>query len=389
MAEARTALAALGPAADPILLAYHPSFTTNPYQAMLYRAAGEHGIAAVRMPGITQLDELTAMHAGGTRTVLHVHWLTEVLRDAPDEASADRLARAFLDRLDRYREAGGRIAWTVHNILPHEARLEASEAWLAGQVAARADVIHVLATGTRAFVAPYYDLPEDRILQVPLPSYRGVYEDAVSRADARRTLGLGPDELVLASIGSIRPYKGLDELLAAWADPAVAAALGPERRLLIAGVPLPAPGIEALLARARRAPRVLVDARKLAPDELQVFLRAANVAVLPYRRGLNSAALMLALTFGLPVIVPAGGGLAEIVQPAFARTFEPGDAGSLRDVIGRARELATPEAAAAAGAAADAFDPTELSHRFAIALRARLDAAAPPTWQHGPAQSEE
>ena len=84
--------------------------------------------------------------------------------------------------------------------------------------------------------------------------------------------------------------------------------------------------------------------------------------------------MMLALTFGLPVIVPTGGGLAEVAKPTFARTFDPGTPGALAAALRDAHALATPAAAAAAAAAAAEMDPTVLSHQFAISLREKLDA---------------
>ena len=368
--EATAALRAMaGASTAPMVVGYYPRFVTNPYQALLYAAVREHGLAPVPLREPEQIRELAALQASGIDTVLHLHWLHLVLRDASSKRDADRLARTFLERLDRYLALGGRLAWTVHNILPHDARYEGTESTLSAGIAARSHVIHVLAAGTRDYVAPLYDLPADRILHVPHPSYRGAYQDHVSRLDARHELGLMPDELVLAVVGVIRPYKGLDELLDAWDQ----VDLDGPRRLVIAGAPTEQPGVERLIERAAVDPRVLIDARKVPADEIQLYLRSADVAVLPYRRSLNSGALMLALTFGVPVIVPAGGGLAELVEPSFARTFDSGDPASLVEALRRAPELATPEAALAAEAAADALDPMLLSHRFATGLRELLE----------------
>jgi beta-1,4-mannosyltransferase len=367
--EATAALRALTGSPEPrLLLGFYPSFVTNPYQALLYGAVREHGIAPVRLQRVDQFGELEALQAAGIDTALHLHWLHPILADAAGARDADRLVRQFLDRIGAYRAAGGRVVWTVHNILPHETRFESAEAQLSAEVAARSDVIHVLAGGTRKFVAPYYDLPADRILHVPHPSYRGAYQDHVSRLDARHELGLMPDELVLAVVGAIRPYKGLNELMDAWAQVDLE---GP-RRLLIAGASTEDAANEALVTRAAVDPRIIIDPRKIPADEMQLFLRAADVVVLPYRRSLNSGALMLALTFGLPVIVPAGGGLAEVVAPSFSTTFEPDDPASLVAALREAPALATADAARAAAAAAAALDPTELSHRFASGLLAML-----------------
>jgi glycosyltransferase involved in cell wall biosynthesis len=277
--------------------------------------------------------------------------------------------------LDAFRATGAPLLWTVHNILPHEARFEALEASLAAEVAQRADVIHVMAERTPEHVAPYFELPRDRLLHVPHPSYAGAYEDHVSRLEARHQLGLLPDQVVFLVLGAIRAYKGLEELVDAWTGLAPAE---PPGILVVAGDPSEDPDVASLLARTAVLPDVLVDARKIPADEMQHFLRAADVAVLPYRRALNSGALMLALTFGLPVVVPADGALAEIVDPSYAVTFAAGDREDLAAALTAARRLVGPAATAAALAAAARHDPAEVSTRFALGLRERLAARRPP-----------
>jgi glycosyltransferase involved in cell wall biosynthesis len=366
--EAVTAFRAVAGADEPVLLAAHPSYHTNPYQSLLYSAAWEHGIAPVRMPRTSQLEELGTLQDSGIPTVLHLHWLHPIQRDATSASDARSLGASFVADVDRYLGRGGRLAWTVHNILPHETRYEDAEIALTAAIASRAHVIHVLTAGTRDLVAPYYDLPAERILHVPHPSYRGAYADHVSRHDARHELGLHADEFVVLALGAIRPYKGLDELLDAWQD----VPRDRPRRLVIAGTPADLPEVDALVERAAVDPRVLIDARPIPAEEIQHFMRAADVAVLPYRRALNSGALMLALTFGLPVIVPDGGGLAEMVDTAFARTFAAGDRASLAAALARAPGLATYEARRLAAEAAARHDPAELSRRFAEGLRGRL-----------------
>jgi len=107
---------------------------------------------------------------------------------------------------------------------------------------------------------------------------------------------------VFGLVGHLRAYKGLDELLDAFE---ALAALPPDarrRRLLIAGTPGADPSIDALLGRARVHPDVVVDARRIPAEELSIPLRASDVIVLPYGSSLNSGALLLALSFGRPVI---------------------------------------------------------------------------------------
>ena len=369
--EALAALRALEAApSDPLLLGYHPIARLNPYHSLLYQRAWQSGIGPVRIIRDETFPEITDLSRLGFATALHLHWLNLVLANARSakEARKDRLA--FLNRLDRYRDAGGRIVWTVHNLLPHGMRFEDEEAQLSADIVERASVVHTMAAGTRDLVAPWFSIPPEKVLQVAHPSYLRAYEDRISREQARHELGLLPDEAVHVVLGAIRPYKGLTELLDAWD---AIAGDGTPRRLVIAGGPSDEPGIAELLERAAIHPSVLLHAGQVAPADVQIYLRAADVAVLPYVRSLNSGALLLALTFGLPAVVPAGSGLAEVVDERCSATFAVDDPNSLVAALRAVEDLRTPAARAAALEIAQRHDPAVVSERFATGLRERLD----------------
>ena len=101
------------------------------------------------------------------------------------------------------------------------------------------------------------------------------------------------------------------------------------------------------------------------------------MAVLPYEHVLNSGVLLLAVTFGLPVVAPSGLGMGELVSAAFARTFAPGDRAALLGALRGADELIEPGAREQARDAALAFaaehHPDGISGAFAQAsLKGRL-----------------
>ncbi|HEY2917085.1 MAG TPA: glycosyltransferase [Candidatus Limnocylindrales bacterium] len=368
LADAYAGLAVAAPdAGTPFVLGYYPTVTNNPFQSLLYDQALDLGIVPVGLRAEMQLDELELLQAGATQTLLHLHWLHPVLRAATSASLAASERGRFVRRLDRYLASGGRLAWTIHNVLPHEARFRDEEARLCAAIAERAAAIHVLTERTSELVRPYFELPPERVFHVSHPSYAGAYPDTVSRREARQRLRLGRDELVVVALGAIRPYKGLDRLLAAWA------AIGAEgRRLVIAGPATDEPGVAALLERARQTPGVIVDPRKVPGIDVQVFLRSADVAVFPYLEGLNSGALALAQTFGLPAIVPTGTGLADALGPGAGRTYDPKTPDGLADALRDARAMATPEARAAASATLEGRDPASVSRAFATELRSRL-----------------
>ena len=367
--------------ARPIVLATWPLDTRNPFQALLTSRAEEGGIVPIGMDRTADLTDpealpaLAALRGDGVLVVLHLHWLARVLRGVASETEGRERIAAFLASLDAFRAAGGRLVWTVHNVLPHGTRWEALDRDLRREVVARADIVHVLSAGTVEAAAPWYEIPAAKVLHVPHPAYTGVYPDDVSDAEARARYGIKSDDVVFGFVGNLRPYKGLDDLLATFEAVVGSASAGaPRRRLLIAGKPADDPSIAALLEQTRANPDVVVDARPIPVGELSIPVRASDVVVLPYRASLNSGALLLALTFGRPVIAAASPHVSETVGPDASITFEAGDREALEHAFREAARLMTPDARAAALATAARFDPEALSRQFSAALRDRLVA---------------
>ena len=106
--------------------------------------------------------------------------------------------------------------------------------------------------------------------------------------------------------------------------------------------------------------------------DLQRYLNAADIAVLPYRRSLNSGVLLLAMSFGLPAIVPALSSTREVITEDFAVTFDPGHSDDLLRAMRTSDRLLNPAARAAARARAEAFNANTLSAHFFSELRLRL-----------------
>jgi glycosyltransferase involved in cell wall biosynthesis len=224
--------------------------------------------------------------------VLHIQW-----------SRLPSLDRPFLQAV---RRLGIPIVHTIHNVRSSfaDARMVAR----LGEVYKLVDafVLHAQAN-QRDFAALYPSLDPRKMAIVPLisPPY-GYPIPTGARALARQAYGFDQDDLVLLAFGIIRHYKGLALLLDAF-----------ERlpqdvrcRLLIVGRP-DSPQDSADLARARAMGGVVVDERFVPTSEVWRVLHAADVAVLPYREATQSAALIQAMDFGLPVIVSAVGALAE------------------------------------------------------------------------------
>lgn len=333
----------------------------NPYQSLLYRDLGRIGVQAHPVAGLRR--HLEARAGSGTPGVLHVHWTTPVLRSVRRPGRARVKTDAIVAALEGFREAGGRLVWTVHNALPHEAVFLEQETRLVQALAEQADLVHVLSAATPAAVGPQLRLPRSRTVCIPHSSYLGVYPDQVTRAEARESLGLAPDDRVLLAFGHLRPYKDLDRLL-----DEVDGSEDPRLRLLVAGHLSAEPGAGELRDRLAASTRTRSQTHRVADDEIQVWMRAADLAVLPYRRVLNSGAFALAETFGLPVVAPLEGSLAERLGEDHVRLFGEDDfelvlRTAVDDLVADRRGAAT--ARRSAERAAAARTPEAMARRFA------------------------
>lgn len=170
----------------------------------------------------------------------------------------------------------------------------------------------------------------------PLPP--PVIAELPSRREARGRLELPADRRVALFLGLIRAYKGVDLLIEAVSRlPAES-----DWFLLVAGEPWGQLGSE-----LRRLVRDLGDEDRvrlrlgwLPEAEVPTLLAAADLMVLPYRAGSQSAVAPLALAAGLPVLSTTVGGLPEVVQDGINGVLV--EAGSA-DALARALEELTRE----------------------------------------------
>ncbi len=280
------------------LVFYWPDYT-NPYQDLLYARARAR--LTIR-PGPLETALAHQRRAGRPGAVVfHLHWLNFLLYGIRKRARARRIASDYAAMLEAFSDAGGRIVWTIHNTLSHEVRFAELERALSVRVAELAHVLHLHARGAAAEVGAVFPLPPDKIRVSPLGSYRGVYPDTVSRAQARDRLGLDAQDDVILFFGQVRPYKGVAELVRAFR---IVLPERPRARLVIAGARRhdPLAAATPALDPAERA-RIVTSAGFIDPLDTQHYFRAADFAVFPYRQILTSSTLMLALGFDLPAVV--------------------------------------------------------------------------------------
>ena len=118
----------------------------------------------------------------------------------------------------------------------------------------------------------------------------------------------------LLCFGVIRPYKGVEDLVSAF--DLLRSEGEREYRLTIVGETWEGWTVPASrIARSTHADDITFVNRYVTDEEVDEHFRRADLVVLPYRRSSTSGPLQVAMSYGLPVVVTAVGGLPEAVEP--------------------------------------------------------------------------
>jgi glycosyltransferase involved in cell wall biosynthesis len=315
---------------DPLrVLAWPGVRASNPYTSLLYSHLASLGVR-VR-------DFTVAQALRGGYDVFHVHWPEKALTSGAWLGAAAGAIAAWT-ALEAAHLHGARIVWTAHNAQPHDSQ----HRWLEGRFwsafVRRVDaVIHLSAAGQQVVEARYPALAARPHALVPHGHFRGAYPDTISRDDARASLAIPGGARVVAFLGLVRPYKNVPHLVRT-----VRALTGSAGQtvLLVAGAPRPRSLADEVRAAADGDPRVRLTLEHIPEEQVQRYLRAADLVVLPFKDITNSGSALLALSFDRPVLVPALGAMGELQALAgrdWVRTY---DAELTPDLLARALDWA-------------------------------------------------
>lgn len=298
----------------------------NPYQWLLARGLAEEGVDVVLSDGIGRLPLLGAMNAYGKPDVVHLHWTHPfVLRAGPARTFA--AAALFSCQLIAAKAVGVRLVWTVHNLADHDGEHPRIERLFQRLLASLADALIVHAPFARKAVVRHLALParaQRRIRVIPHGHYLDAYDQGTTRTEARAQFGFGERDKVLLYFGQLRPYRGAEQLLDAFASVDSA-----DARLLMAGRITDEALRRRLDDQAGSDRRVTLHYGFVPSEAVQRYFLAADAVVLPYVHILTSGSAMLALTFGRPVVAPRLGCLPDVLDGSGAVFYEPESPGAL------------------------------------------------------------
>jgi D-inositol-3-phosphate glycosyltransferase len=238
-----------------------------------------------------------------------------------------------------YRVLGKRIILTVHNV--NASRRDSKDTPL-NRLTLRvqyrlADHIFVHTEQMKRDLVQEFGVQEPGVTVIPFGINNSVPNTRLTPGETKQRLGIRDDIKTILFFGNIAPHKGLEYLITAFQQ---ILAQREDYRLIIAGRPKNCErywtAIREVIQEEVRRGRVLLRADFIPDEETEVYFKAADVLVLPYRQIYQSGVLFLGYSFGLPVLAADVGSLKdEIVEGKTGFIFRPEDPVDLARVIER------------------------------------------------------
>lgn len=238
-----------------------------------------------------------------------------------------------------YKLMGKRLVLTAHNV--NARKRDGTDSFL-NRLSLRiqyqlSDHVFVHTEKMKSELLADFGVEENKVSVIPFGINNTVPNTTLSTAEAKRQLGIGEDERTLLFFGNIAPYKGLEYLVAAFAE---VLKKDQSYRLIIAGKPKESANhweqIQEEIARLGIRDRVIEKIEYVPDEQTELYFKAADVLALPYTRIFQSGVLFLGYSFGLPVIASNVGSLPEeIIEGQTGFVFRSQDSTDLAKVIGR------------------------------------------------------
>lgn len=272
--------------------------------------------------------------------IVHVHWPEMLVewRRGPLFAIADSVKCLIGIAMARLR--GARLAWTGHNLAPHELPHPRIHAAFSAIFQRMVDLVITLSpAGGEALQTRYSVLRRKTLVTIPHGHYRDAYGAKADRVEARRQLDLPLEGRIFLLLGMIRRYKNVPALIRAFDDHANGS------HLLIAGkIGSDAALEDEVRQAATRARGVTLHLHHVPAPDVPLYHAAADVVVLPYTSGtaLNSGAAILALSFDRPVVVQDSGAMADL-QALVGTQWLARFSGDASEALAEAERLAARE----------------------------------------------
>jgi glycosyltransferase involved in cell wall biosynthesis len=232
---------------------------------------------------------------------------------------------------------GCRVVYTAHNPFPHEPK--AGDIRKYSRIYQRVDHIIALTKYTRNEIIAHSGISSEKISVLPHGDYEALFSQYSRNDDlAEKVRQKAGNRKIIAFLGHIRPYKGLEVFVDAFA---LIKQQIPDSFFLVAGSVLVGDkkDWEEKLAESCKPDDLWMDLRFVPVEDIKAYLSVIDVLVQPYISASQSGNTVMAYAAGIPVISTNVGGLAEMTENGkTGYVIAPGNPEAVADAISKCFE---------------------------------------------------
>ncbi|MFX1303257.1 MAG: glycosyltransferase family 4 protein [Promethearchaeota archaeon] len=258
--------------------------------------------------------------------LIHFHWIKNFTNFSLHKFKMiESSLKFFLDLVLVKYILRRKVLWTVHNILSHELIYPKFEILIRKLFVQFVDHFLVHCESAKKILVKEYGIRKKRISVIPHGNYINNYHNQISKKEARRLLDLDNKDFIFLYFGRIRPHKDIELLVQAFKQLKHFNRI----KLMVIGNPIKTYK-ERITKLLKNVPNILYKLEFIPDNEIQVYMNAADVVTLPYKRILTSGEALLAMTFKKPIIAPLLGCLNDILDNDNAFLYKAGDMNDLK-----------------------------------------------------------
>jgi len=293
----------------------------NPYQQLLMNALENEGVKTIIKETLSGFTLLIYSLKIRDLDVIHIHWtdplyIVKYGYEAPfyqrvltKLLTIIKLLILALD-IELTKLSGTKIVWTVHNKYSHDKNHKYVQIAAGWYLIRRVNATDVKCESAEHVVRNLYKVPEsENIYIIPHGNYIKQYENTIDKETARSELDIEQNSFIFLYFGSMRTYKGLPELIEAYSS---LEGMN-DSQLFLVGNKRNVRPVRSALRKADSLDDVTTVPEYVPEDEVQLYFKAADAVVLPFRNILGSGSALLALSFARPLIVRRKGCTPDIV----------------------------------------------------------------------------
>jgi len=240
--------------------------------------------------------------------IFHFHWPIAYI-DGKNLLQRIKNAYAFVYFLKLIKKQGIKIVWTAHNLLPHK-RKGILEYWVNYNLTHKAEAVVVHGETAANKIKKLFCLG-NKVKIIPYGNYIPKYK-VMSKKAARKKLNIQKNHFVYIYFGNIDRYKNVPLLLDSFSQQ--------KNSTLIIYGPLNEESLGKKInnqikeIKNNKEIKIISIFKPFKGKELDNYLAAADVSVFPFKSITTSGAVILAQSYGNPVISVKKGLIPDLMD---------------------------------------------------------------------------